>query len=132
MTTMKDGPGSDPFADDDDQDEADHDDLDAESSTESNTAPDSTEADMSHKEKYPYVLRRNTVKDERDNEHVAFLRDEYADLEEDIVSDVADELDMRTNDMSVTDIREAMVQVASENPDRMAEVLLEWGYDAKQ
>jgi hypothetical protein len=32
----------------------------------------------------------------------------------------------------VTDIREAMVQVASENPERMAEVLLDWGYDAKQ
>lgn len=128
MTTMKDGPGSDPFSDDEDQDDGDE----ATTESKSEPEPETTETEMNTTEKYPYVLRRDTVKDERDNEHVAFLRDEFADLEQDIVSDVADELDMRVKDVSVTDIREAMVQVASENPERMAEVLLEWGYDAKQ
>jgi flagellar biosynthesis/type III secretory pathway M-ring protein FliF/YscJ len=128
MTTMKDGPGSDPFSDDEDQ--ADGDEATTESKSE--PEPETPETEMNTTEKYPYVLRRDTVKDERDNEHVAFLRDEFADLEQDIVSDVADELDMRVKDVSVTDIREAMVQVASENPERMAEVLLDWGYDAKQ
>jgi flagellar biosynthesis/type III secretory pathway M-ring protein FliF/YscJ len=128
MTTMKDGPGSDPFSDDEDQ--ADGDEATTESKSE--PEPETPETEMNTTEKYPYVLRRDTVKDERDNEHVAFLRDEFADLEQDIVSDVADELDMRVKDVSVTDVREAMVQVASENPERMAEVLLDWGYDAKQ
>lgn len=128
MTTMKDGPGSDPFSDDEDQDDGDE----ATTESKSESDPETPETEMNTTEKYPYVLRRDTVKDERDNEHVAFLRDEFADLEQDIVSDVADELDMRVKDVSVTDIREAMVQVASENPERMAEVLLDWGYDAKQ
>jgi flagellar biosynthesis/type III secretory pathway M-ring protein FliF/YscJ len=125
---MKDGPGSDPFSDDEDQDDGDE----ATTESKSEPEPETPETEMNTTEKYPYVLRRDTVKDERDNEHVAFLRDEFADLEQDIVSDVADELDMRVKDVSVTDIREAMVQVASENPERMAEVLLDWGYDAKQ
>lgn len=128
MTTMKDGPGSDPFSDDEDQDDGDE----ATTESKSEPEPENAETEMTTTEKYPYVLRRDTVKDERDNEHVAFLRDEFADLEQDIVSDVSDELDMRVKDVSVTDIREAMVQVASENPERMAEVLLDWGYDAKQ
>lgn len=128
MTTMKDGPGSDPFSDDEDQDDGDE----ATTESKSEPEPETPETEMNTTEKYPYVLRRDTVKDERDNEHVAFLRDEFADLEQDIVSDVADELDMRVKDVSVTDVREAMVQVASENPERMAEVLLDWGYDAKQ
>jgi hypothetical protein len=105
---MKDGPGSDPFSDDEDQDDGDE----ATTESKSEPEPETPETEMNTTEKYPYVLRRDTVKDERDNEHVAFLRDEFADLEQDIVSDVADELDMRVKDVSVTDIREAMVQVA--------------------
>lgn len=80
---------------------------------------------------YPYILRRDTVKDERTNEHVAFLRDEFADLEDDLHEDVAEQLDLRQKDVSLTDIREAMVKVASQHPNEMAEVLLEWGYGVK-
>lgn len=130
MTTMKDGPGSDPFAGDDDQNESEEDPVDEPSSA-SDDESNRTDETKRTTQKYPYVLRRDTVKDERNNEHVAFLRDEYAELEDEIVRDVATELELREKDVSVTDIREAMVQVASENPERMAEVLLEWGYDAK-
>lgn len=129
MTTMKDGPGSDPFADDDQDDVEESGD---EPSTEPKREPQMTETSPSTTGKYPYVLRRDTVKENRVNEHVALLRDEFSQLEDDVVRDVADELDMRTKSVSVFDVREAMVQVASENPKRMAEVLLEWGYDAKQ
>lgn len=131
MAGMKEGPGSDPFADEDDSENAD-----AEPDTEVeelNEPSDNTEANtqsqsMSTSE-IPYVVRRQTVKEDRDNEHVAFLRDEYADMEADILDDVADELGMRSNDVSVTDLREAFVALADRHPDEVAAILEDWGYE---
>lgn len=130
--TMKEGTGSDPFADDDvDDQEGSGTSSDEAPTTETTGTTTNTPSMSSQETQYPYVLRRDTVKDERTNEHVAFLRDEYADLEDEIQKAVAEELDLKQKDVSVTDIREAMVEVASRHPDEMAEVLLEWGYDAK-
>ncbi|GCF15265.1 hypothetical protein Harman_32000 [Haloarcula mannanilytica] len=56
------------------------------------------------------------MKEDRDNEHVAFLRDEYAELEGQTRVDVADELDMRSKDVSVTDLHKAFVELAAGNP----------------
>jgi len=131
MAGMKEGPGSDPFADDDDSEATD---SEPERQVEGLNEPsDNTEANpqsqtMSTSE-IPYVVRRQTVKEERDNEHVAFLRDEYADMEADILDDVADELGMRSNDVSVTDLREAFVALADRHPDEVAAILEDWGYE---
>jgi flagellar biosynthesis/type III secretory pathway M-ring protein FliF/YscJ len=132
MTTMKNGPGSDPFSDSTEEDGESAESNVDESSTNTETKDKiAGEQNPEQQTQYPYVLRRDTVKDERDNEHVAFLRDEYAELEDTIRENVASELDLRQKEVSVTDLREAMVAVASNHPEEMAEVLLEWGYDAK-
>lgn len=128
MTTMKDGPGDDPFADDDSADEtaaADTDDSQAD------TTVQTKQIDGSAMPDYPYVLRRDTVKDER-AEIVAYLRDEYRDGEDEILDDVADEMGISSRDVSKFDLREAMWELAKRHPDEMAEILLGWGYDAKQ
>lgn len=123
MAGMKEGPGSDPFTDDE---SSGVDDPNRQES-ESTDATDSTESVDTAE--IPYVVRRQTVKEERNNEHVAFLRDEYAELEADVLDDVADELGMRSKDVSVTDLREAFVALASRHPEEVANILDEWGYE---
>lgn len=129
---MKEGPGEDPFADnsdDDDETSVSSTDTDSESVLDPTTERDTEPTDTMRTDQIPYVVRRQTVKEDRDNEHVAFLRDEYAQLEDEIRSDVADELDMRPKDVSVTDLREAFVELAAENPEAVAAILNAWGYE---
>jgi hypothetical protein len=134
MAGMKEGPGEDPFADDSNSDEQAE--PESESATETTTAsdkpttePENDTSDKMSTDQIPYVIRRQTVKEDRDNEHVAFLRDEYAELEDQVRADVAEELDMRSKDVSVTDLREAFVELAAENPDAVASILESWGYE---
>ncbi|MDT3437311.1 hypothetical protein [Haloarcula sp. 1CSR25-25] len=130
MAGMKEGPGEDPFADDSTDEESDPvSDQEPETKVESHSEPERDTSDSMSTNEIPYVIRRQTVKEDRDNEHVAFLRDEYAELEDQIRADVADELDMRSKDVSVTDLREAFVELAAENPDAVAEILESWGYE---
>ncbi|MHC3381490.1 hypothetical protein [Haloarcula sp. H-GB5] len=130
MAGMKEGPGEDPFAEDT-TDEQDDPALDPtpETTAESQTESESDTTDSMSTNEIPYVIRRQTVKEDRDNEHVAFLRDEYAELEDQVRADVADELSMRSKDVSVTDLREAFVELAAENPDTVASILERWGYE---
>lgn len=130
MAGMKEGPGEDPFADDptDEQDDPAPD-PEPEPTAESHPEPERNTSDSMSTKEIPYVIRRQTVKEDRDNEHVAFLRDEYAELEDQVRADVADELDMRSKDVSVTDLREAFVELAAENPDAVASILESWGYE---
>lgn len=143
MTTMKEGPGDDPFADDDDTEESEHsepqEDSDTKPKLEREHERDSagTQADERKSEtantmrtsEIPYVVRRQTVKEERQNEHVAFLRDEYAELEGEILDGVANELDMRSKKVSVTDLREAFVELGNRHQEELAEILEDWGYE---
>ncbi|WP_225336110.1 hypothetical protein [Halomicrobium urmianum] len=146
MTTMKEGPGDDPFADDDDAGETEEQsdsepaqepepvsesELDPEPEPEEaqDDERDSEASDSVTTSEIPYVVRRQTVKEERQNEHVAFLRDEYADLEGEILDGVADELDMRSKEVSVTDLREAFVELGDRHQEELAEILDEWGYE---
>ncbi|WP_226024013.1 hypothetical protein [Halomicrobium salinisoli] len=144
MTTMKEGPGDDPFADDDDVEESEEQsdtepvqDPDPEPELDPEPEPEETQDDEQGSEtsttmstsEIPYVVRRQTVKEERQNEHVAFLRDEYAELEGEILDGVADELDMRSKEVSVTDLREAFVELGDRHQGELAEILEEWGYE---
>lgn len=141
---MKEGPGDDPFADDDDAEESEEQaapepdpDPEPELEPESEPEPDEAQADERESETsstmstsdIPYVVRRQTVKEKRQNEHVAFLRDEYAELEGDILDGVADELDMRSKEVSVTDLREAFVELGNRHQQELAEILEGWGYE---
>ena len=75
----------------------------------------------------PWVLRRSRVKEDRENVHQFFLREEYSTREDEILEAVAGELDMRQKDLQKLDVREAMV--ASADPEAIADVLREWGYE---
>jgi hypothetical protein len=94
-------------------------------SSESSTGSTGTEDGGS--QDIPWVLRRQRVKDERDNVHQFFLRQEYSEREDEIVSEVAAALDMREKDVQKLDVREAMVATA-EAAD-IAAKLEEWGYE---
>lgn len=122
--TMKTGAGDDPFADDEDED----------AEAQANEQPEETTDDsetMSTTD-IPYILRRQRVKDGRPHEHVAFLRDEYHELESDIVGDVADAMDLSNSDVSVLDVREALVELGDRHPDELAEILNSWGYEHRE
>lgn len=75
----------------------------------------------------PWVLRRSRVKEDRDNVHQFFLRDEYSKTEDDIIAAVAEELDVREKQLKKLDVREAMVATA--DAEAIAETLSEWGYE---
>lgn len=75
----------------------------------------------------PWVLRRSRVKEDRENVHQFFLREEYSTREDEILEAVAGELDMRQKDLQKLDVREAMVAAA--DPEDIAAVLREWGYE---
>lgn len=123
---MKTGAGDDPFAEPDEDDPVEE----APESTEEDpgTATGATETgDSPAKEDIPWVLRRSAVKEDRDNVHQFFLRDEYADREEELRSEVADILGMRTKDVKKLDLREAMFAVV--DAEEIAAELDEWGYE---
>jgi hypothetical protein len=142
MTTMKEGPGDDPFADDDNAEESEEQsdpepvqapEADRKTAPESDDTQDNEQGSETSStvstDEIPYVVRRQTVKEERQNEHVAFLRDGYAELEGEILDGVADELDMRSKEVSVTDLREAFVELGNRHQEDLAEILEDWGYE---
>jgi len=132
MAGMKEGPGDDPFADDDEDDDLEPGTGMPEVDTGDNRTvaeePDDADESMST-DQIPYVVRRQTVKEDRNRELVIFARDDFADLEDDVRSAVADELGMSNSDVPVTDIREAYIELASRHPGEMAEILDEWGFE---
>ena len=74
----------------------------------------------------PFTLRRDNVKDERDNVHQLFVQretDERAkDAERELESIVGE-------DVYRLDAREAIYLAGMQNLDDAAKVLHEWGYD---
>jgi hypothetical protein len=76
-------------------------------------------------ESIPYKLRRSRVNEGRDQVPF-FLRDEVVEEE----SELQDSLeDLLGEDVYKSDYREAAMVVAQRNPELVAEVLREWGYD---
>ena len=76
-------------------------------------------------ESLPYTLRRDTVNEGR-NQVPFFLREEVVDGEADLQDALEDALG---EEVYKSDYREAAMVVAQRNPDLVAEVLREWGYD---
>lgn len=73
----------------------------------------------------PYKLRRDKVNEGREQVPY-FLREEVMDAE----GDLQDELEsILGEDVYKSDYREASMVVAQRNPELVAEVLREWGYD---
>jgi hypothetical protein len=151
---MKSGAGGDPFADDPGEPEAEQSESqstdDGESETEPPTGRDRSRRDRPDRDPHerrtdpdegrdesddeddepaeiPWVLRRSRVKEDRDNVHQFFLRDEYSAAEDDVMAAVAEELEIRGKDLKKLDVREAMVATA--DAEAIAATLSEWGYE---
>ncbi|MFC7157386.1 hypothetical protein ACFQPA_18310 [Halomarina halobia] len=74
----------------------------------------------------PWVLRRGSVKSDRDNVHQFFLRDDTARGERELRNAVERLLE---KEVSKLDLREAAYLVAMEHPEEVAATLRSWGYD---
>lgn len=86
---------------------------------------DTGPAERPSPESIPYVLRRGTVNEGRDQVPF-FLRESVVDGEREL----RDELESRLGeDVYKSDYREAAMVVAQEHPELVAEVLRRWGYD---
>lgn len=73
----------------------------------------------------PYKLRRNKVNEGREQVPY-FLREEIIEDEDELQETLEDLLG---EDVYKSDYREAAMVVAQRNPELIAEVLREWGYD---
>lgn len=110
---MKQGSTDDPFADDPFDDGAEDDESEEEST---GSAP--------QRRSLPYIHARNGVKDGRTQRPV-FLREHVEEGIDDLVDRMEDELG---EDVYKTDVTEAAMAVAQENPHLVLDKLEEWGY----
>jgi len=97
------------------------------SGTESTAEADSTEGRPAMSS-IPYKLRREKVNEGREQVPY-FLRDEVIDAESELQETLEDLLG---EDVYKSDYREASMVVAQRNPELVADVLREWGYDLDQ
>lgn len=125
---MKQGSADDPFADaspDGDTEDTEPDDVSAETSpleTESTSTSESTS--RSQNRSLPYIHSRDGVKDGRSQRPV-FLREHIEAGIDELVTQMEDEFG---ENVYKTDITEAAMAVAQENPELVMEKLDEWGY----
>lgn len=124
---MKPGASDDPLAEDETPDEEPATDAPTgEAATVIEEEPSPTPSDSAGDHEPPYVLRRTTVKEDRENVTQFFLRDEIAAGERDLRNAVEAELD---TDVMKLDLREAAYAVAQRHPEEIAAILREWGYE---
>lgn len=129
MTGMKEGAGEDPFADDANS-------AETKTETESRKEPEqedvqpSTDTETSERRQsrrqleIPYKFRRDGVQDGRDRVPL-FLHAETKSAERDALREFEERFD---DDVSLTDLREALMKVGLEDLDAVEKHLEEWGY----
>ena len=93
-----------------------------ESSTDESAQSESTRPTM---QSIPYKLRRDRVNEGREQVPF-FLRENVIDAEDALQNSLEE---MLGEDVYKSDYREAAMIVAQRNPELVAEVLREWGYD---
>jgi hypothetical protein len=119
MTGMKEGAGEDPFAEDSGAADT--------GETASDSVSSSGESDDgggSRSIRIPYKFRRDGVQDGRDRVPL-FLQQETKDGERDALRGFEDRFG---DDVSLTDLREALVMVGLDHLDEVEEQMEEWGY----
>lgn len=129
---MKQGSADDPFADDtaeepetEDATEVEAESLSTESGLSSSEHSGATDrASSSQTRSLPYIHSRDGVKDGRTQRPI-FLRDHIEEGIEDLVAQMEDQFG---EDVYKTDITEAAMVVAQENPHLVHAKLDEWGY----
>jgi len=131
---MKHGSADDPFAEEpthetsDDTDDEERPDTDSVEEREFWTGGEDSTADENHAttqtRSLPYIHARDGVKDGRTQRPI-FLRDHVEDGIDDLVDQMEEESGER---VYKTDITEAAMVVAQQNPALLRETLEEWGY----
>lgn len=129
--SRKESEHQDPFADTDDESEGEDAGNDVQSESESEPTTSENSGGQQNTGGYPYILRRETVKSERDTTRPMLLRDEYAEMDTEVARKVAEEMGVSESKVRLTDVHEAYIELANEHPEELAEILLSWGYDAK-
>lgn len=102
---MKEGSGSDPFGDDEEQQD------------------DETSSDQN----IPWIFTRESVQSDRSRVQF-FLRKEVSQQEGEFISTLEEKLE---TSVPVTDAREAAYLAAMNNPDKVVDELREWGFHLK-
>lgn len=126
MTGMKEGAGEDPFAANDESKEPDESTVNDGSRTDSESVE--TEASQASRQQrsmqIPYKFRRDGVQDGRERVPL-FLQSETKSSERDAQRELEDRFD---DDVSLTDLREALMKTGLDHLDEVEEHLEEWGY----
>lgn len=123
---MKEGAGEDPFADDEGASDTETETTNRadETAADSGSATDQTSARSRQPTRIPYKFRRESVQDGRDRVPL-FLREDTRRAERDALRELEDRFD---EDVSLTDLREAVVKAGLQRLDDVEEHLVEWGY----
>lgn len=134
MTGMKEGAGEDPFASDEDADSeptVDEPAVDEPASQTTTEAEQTTTqsgerqgSDQQQSLQIPYKFRRDGVQDGRDRVPLFLQADTKSD-ERDAQRELEDRFD---DDVSLTDLREAVVKAGLQHLDEVEANLEEWGY----
>ncbi|MGB9958766.1 hypothetical protein ACOZ4B_20565 (plasmid) [Haloferax prahovense] len=130
MTGMKKGAGEDPFADDSSTESATATEPQGETSEPEQAETDSKQADDTETQQtrqqiqIPYKFRRDGVQDGRDRVPL-FLQKETKVAERDALHEFEDRFE---ENVSLTDLREALMKVGLQHLDEAEECLEEWGY----
>lgn len=129
MTGMKQGAGENPFADESDSEES----VEQSETNDATASPDASEGDDATESRrktqqrsiqIPYKFRRDGVQDGR-NRVPLFLQKDTKSAERDALRALEERLD---EDVSLTDLREALVKAGLEHLDEVEMHLEEWGY----
>ena len=132
MTGMKEGAGEDPFAEDAETPDPEPEptsEPEATQETEETSVDATTESTESqsvtkNQISIPYKYRRDSVQDGRDRVPL-FLQPETKTAEREALRELEERFD---DNISLTDLREALVKVGLEHLDEAEENLEEWGY----
>ncbi|MFD1685936.1 hypothetical protein [Halobellus litoreus] len=120
MTGMKQGAGENPFADDNETPEEPA----ADEETDDQTSEADDQSASRQPMQIPYKFRRDGVQDGRSRVPL-FLQPETKTAEREALRDLEDHFD---DDVSLTDLREALVMVGLQHRGAVEEQLEEWGY----
>jgi hypothetical protein len=129
MTGMKEGAGDDPFANDPELAESDESVVESdpalgEPEGDDNSTPATGSGSGGATMRIPYKFRRSGVQDGRDRVPL-FLHPETKRAERDALHELEERFD---DDVSLTDLREALMKVGLDHLDDVEGHLEEWGY----
>ncbi|AAG20963.1 Vng6335h (plasmid) [Halobacterium salinarum NRC-1] len=122
---MKEGAGEDPFASEGESPVEESSTTETTTSESESKASESTESSRQQRAmQIPYKFRRDGVQDGRERVPL-FLQSETKSGERDAQRELEDRFD---DDVSLTDLREALMKTGLDHLDEVEEHLEEWGY----